>query len=201
MEAWWAGIGTMNKAFVLAAMVFSVLFLWQIIAMLIGLGGDSHGHPGDVGMSHDHDTGPAAAHSGDGIGFVLVSIRSLLAFGTLFSWAGTLYLSAGTPVIMAILYSIVWGVLAMFGVSYLLYSLLRLQETGNATVWSAVGEDGSVYMDIPHDGIGKVRVPVSGAITFVNARSRNGEPLKAGTKVKVVGIIDDNTIEVEAAPT
>jgi hypothetical protein len=53
-------------------------------------------------------------------------------------------------------------------------------------------------MDIPERGTGKVRVMVKGVMKFVNARTTSGQPLAAGTTVRVVGIIDDNTIEVAA---
>ena len=87
----------------------------------------------------------------------------------------------------------------MFVVSYLMFKLVQMQETGNITVWNAVGEPGTVYMNIPGDGVGKVRVSLSGTISFVNARSQGGLPLSAGTKVMVVGIVNDNTLEVAAA--
>ena len=86
----------------------------------------------------------------------------------------------------------------MFIVSYLVFKLVQLQETGTATVWSAIGEEAVVYLNVPAGGVGKVRVMVSGVISYVNARSRGGESLTAGTKVRVVGVIDDNTIEVES---
>jgi membrane protein implicated in regulation of membrane protease activity len=204
MEALWQGMSFLNKAFVLSAAVFTVLFLWQIVIMIIGMDVDAHGHIGAEGIDHgdfdhaDHGGGDhSQADGGEAVTFTFVSIRSLIAFGTLFSWAGSLYLATGTSAILAILYSVVWGLAAMFAVSYLLYWLLRQQELGNATVWSAIGEEGTVYMDIPEGGLGKIRVLVSGAISFVNARSRDGNPLESGTKVRVVGVLNDTTLEVE----
>jgi membrane protein implicated in regulation of membrane protease activity len=86
----------------------------------------------------------------------------------------------------------------MLAVSYTLRWILRQQEIGNVSVWSAIGEDASVYMNIPEGGTGKVRVKVSGAISFVNARSSDGAALPAGTKVRVVRVVNDNLLEVEA---
>lgn len=204
MEALWQGMSLLNKAFVVSAATFTVLFLWQIAILVIGMDLDSHGPVGTEGIDHgdfdhaDHGGGEhAQADGGEAVTFTFVSIRSLIAFGTLFSWAGALYLATGTSAILAILYSAAWGLVAMFAVSYLLYWLLRQQELGNATVWSAIGEEGTVYMDIPEGGLGKIRVMVSGAISFVNARSRDGNPLISGTKVRVVGVLNDTTLEVE----
>ena len=186
MEAWWEGLTLLNKGFAVAAVFFSVLFVWQFLGALLGLHGDSHG-----------DADHAVQHDSDGVAFTLISVRSVLAFGTLFSWAGTLYLMSGAGIVLAIIYSFAWGVAAMFIVSYLVFKLVQLQETGTATVWSAIGEEGVVYLNLPAGGLGKVRVMVSGVISYVNARSRGGESLTAGTKVRVVGVIDDNTLEVE----
>jgi membrane protein implicated in regulation of membrane protease activity len=203
MDIWWQSLSAVNKGFAVAALFFSITFVWQIIGMLIGLDGHSHAgadHAGighnDVGHGHPgHDGSDSQTNSG--IAFSLVSVRSVLAFCTLFSWAGTLYLMTGASLALALLYSALWGVTAMFLVSYILYKLLRLQETGNINIWSAIGESATVYMNIPAAGAGKVRVTVSGAVSYVNARSSGGEALLSGAKVKVVGIINENTLEVE----
>jgi membrane protein implicated in regulation of membrane protease activity len=197
MEAWWEGLTLLNKGFAVAAFFFSVLFIWQLLGTLLGLHGDSSGDAGHAISVHDHSIDQDTDHDGDGAGFTLISVRSVLAFGTLFSWAGTLYLMSGVSVILAMIYSFVWGVAAMFLVSYLVFKLVQLQETGTASIWTAIGEEGVVYLNLPPGGVGKVRVMVSGAISYVNARCRGGESLTAGTKVRVVGIIDNNTIEVE----
>ena len=118
MEAWWEGLTLLNKGFAVAALFFSVLFVWQFLGALLGLHGDSHG-----------DAGHADHHDSDGAGFTLISVRSVLAFGTLFSWAGTLYLMSGAGMVLAIIYSFAWGVAAMFIVSYLVFKLV--QPTGN----------------------------------------------------------------------
>ncbi|MBM4327486.1 MAG: hypothetical protein FJ118_10020 [Deltaproteobacteria bacterium] len=204
MEAWWQGISALNKAFAVSALAFSVLFIWQIIVMIFGMDTNGHDHVTDSSVDHgggDHHVHGGAdhahGHDGEAVTFTLVSIRSLIAFGMLFSWAGTLYLAGGVWPVLAICYSIAWGLAAMFAVSFLLYWLLRQEEHGNASVWSAIGEEGTVYMNIPPKGAGKIRVMVSGAISFVNARSRDGEPVPAGAKVRVVGVLDDTLVEVE----
>jgi hypothetical protein len=100
-------------------------------------------------------------------------------------------------VILAVAYSIVWGAVAMFLISYVVYKLLQFQEVGNISIWTSIGEEGTVYINVPEDGRGKVRVMVSGTISYVNAKSRGGCAIEAGTPVRVTGIADENTIEVE----
>ncbi len=158
---------------------------------------DPDSHVDGAAMDHGADVHDHASDSGEGaITFTLVSVRSVIAFGALFSWAGTLYLSGGTTPALAVLYSAFWGLVAMFAVSYLLYALLRLQETGNISFWTAVGTVGTVYLDIPEQGVGQIRVSVSGVISFLKARSLDGMPLPAGTKIIVLGIGENNVLEV-----
>ena len=200
MEAWWEGLSVLNKAFAISALAFSVAFVVQMIMMVLGL--DAHGH--DVGGAdihapdmHDIHHVPGVDDAAQGVTLTFLSLRSIMAFGPLFTWAGTLYLATATPLILAIFYSILWGLAGLLAVSFLLYWLLRMQEVGNVPLWKSVGEEGTVYMDIPEGGIGKVRILCGRTICFVNARSRSGEPLLAGTAIKAVGTLDERTLEVD----
>lgn len=197
MEAWWDGISILNKLFVCSAVVFTMLFVWQLAMTIWGF--DSHGevHTGDADI-HSALNSPIhyEIHDSAGEAFTVVSTRSILAFLTLFSWAGSLYLSDGTPILLTLFYSLIWGALAMFGVSSILHLLLRMQEQGNASAWWALGEQGTVYINIPPDGLGKVRLMVRGVMSMVNARSQNGMPIIEGSRVKVVNILNQNTVEV-----
>ncbi len=220
METWWQGLGFLNKGFFIAAGFFSLLFLWQLISTLIGLDHNGGGHDGDISVDHGDFAGDASLDHGDFSGdvsvdhgeiggdhvahqlggditFSLVSIRSILAFGMLFSWSGALYLMGGTYVVLALLYSFAWGLVAMLSVSYLIYKLVQLQETGTMSIWTALGEEGTVYINVPPEGEGRVRVMVSGAVSYVKARSTSDKTLEAGARVRVCRIIDDNTVEVE----
>ena len=46
METWWEGISTVNRVFLCSAVVFTLLFVWQLIMTIWGV--DSHG--GIVGV-------------------------------------------------------------------------------------------------------------------------------------------------------
>jgi hypothetical protein len=202
------------------AAFFSVLFLWQLISTLLGgIGGTEHIEAGgtdvhaDVGAAgHDvagHDVAAAghdaAGHAGHEAGtavesvatFKLLSVRSVTAFGLLFGWAGVLYLRTGTGQNPTLLYSVLWGVVGMLIVSAIFYFLMRMTETGTRRLSTALGQPGTVYMDIPAGGAGQVRVMISGAVSFISARVAGGEALKAGTPVIVKRIIGPNMVEVE----
>ena len=206
------------------AAFFSVLFLWQLIATLLGgIGGTEHIEAGgtdvhaDMGAAgHDvggHDVGghdvaghDVAGHDGHDVGtavesvatFKLLSVRSVTAFGLLFGWAGVLYSRGTWPgPNLTLLYSVLWGVVGMLIVSAIFYFLMRMTETGTRRLSTALGQPATVYMDIPAGGAGQVRVMISGAVSFVSARVAGGEALKAGTPVIVKRIIGLNMVEVE----
>ncbi len=204
----------MTQVFLLGAVFFSVVSSGQLIAMLFGVG-HIHGHLDHVGgmhhadlsthhlgsssggAGHSHAAHPHGAHDAEESAFTFVSIRSLMAFGTLFCWSGALYLMGGTHPAWAIGFSVVWGLLGMLVVSYLMYRLLNLEEIGNIDLETALFEEGTVYIGIPSNGTGQVRIKVSGVISYVKARSKTREPVSRGTKVRVIGISDQSVIEVE----
>ena len=190
-----------------AALFFSVLFAWQLLATLFGHfgGGDNI----DAGAAHDagaggHDVGAGhAGHAGHEAGadsvasFKLLSIRSMTAFGLLFGWAGVLYHRAEVSENLTILYSLLWGFVGMLIVSAIFYFFMRMTETGTRRLSSAVGQPATVYMDIPAGGAGQVRVLCGGSICFINARAAGGEALKAGTPVIIKRVAGPNVVEVE----
>ena len=154
----------------------------------------------DTGLDHPtgHDA-PADAHETI-TAFKLLSVRSVLAFATLFSWAGALYLDRHLPVGRAMLYALAWGMAALVLMSWLVYILRHMAETGNIRVSTTVGATGTIYLDVPAEGFGEIRVLCSGVQTHLRAKSAAGTPIKAGTAAKVVRVIGPNMVEVELAP-
>lgn len=243
MAAWWADLSSLNQFFYVLAVFFSVIFGWQFLSSLGGLGdhvgadhaagghdaahfgggdhaagghdaahfGGDHAATGHDAVGHDaahaggaHTTDGHTAdqhetqHDSDSVAtFRLLSIRSVLAFGTLFSWAGALYLQRSLFPGLALLRATLWGLAGMVIVALFFWILPRLSEAGTADLDTAVGQTAQVYLDIPEGGAGQVRVRVSGAVSFVRARSRDGRYLPSGTGVRVIRRLDGSTLEVE----
>jgi hypothetical protein len=150
------------------------------------------------------DAAHDAAHSGhdtdhhDTVAvFKLLSLRSVLAFATLFSWAGALYVDTGVPAGWAMFYATLWGFLAFIMVAVMLNLLPRMAHTGNLDMATTRGAVGVVHLDIPKDGEGEIRVLVSGVMTHVRAHTQGGQSVKAGVSVRVVKVSGANTVEVE----
>ena len=194
-------MATITQVFYVAAAFFSVIFIWQFVASLIGLSGGEMDVDGAVDADFDIDAADAVEAGGavESLeAFRLFSIRAILAFCTLFFWAGAMYLDQGKDTSVAMAYSFGWGLAGWFVVSLLINWMRKLAETGNPRIASCVGTRGAVYMDIPADGIGKVRVTVTGVISMVDARGAGNAAMPAGTPVEVLSKLDDTTVEVRA---
>jgi hypothetical protein len=196
MSAWWGGLTPLNQWFYIAAAFFSVFFFWQLLAGLFGLAGD-HDVDTSVESTDAHDV-PPDAHDTLAV-FRMLSIRSVLAFFTLFSWAGALYLNDGYASGRAIGIAAIWGIGAMVIVSLLLRFMRKMTDSGTMSLESCVGTPGTVYLDIPAGGQGEVRVLCSGSVTLLKARAADGSALKAGAAVTVTRMAGPDVVEVTVA--
>ena len=212
MIAWWNELSTLNQVFYCVATFFSVLFLWQFISSLIGLsGGEADIDTGadadvdaDIDVDGDLDLDDIEAHSIEEAGesvmaFRILSVRAIVAFFTLFSWAAALYLDAwqGQRISDVLIRATIWGLAAWVLVAVLVHWMRKLAETGTMRLRSCVSNRGTVYLDIPADGQGEIRVNVGGRITLVRARGAGGAGIEAGTPVRVVRLLNSSSVEVQ----
>lgn len=199
LTAWWTTLQPVNQWFFVAAGFFTVFFLIQLVMSLAGLSSGDTDLDTHIGSTLSHDMPHDAQDSVEA--FKLLSVRSVLAFFTLFTWAGGLYMSRGIPQTLALIYALGWGLVAMILVSLLLHMLRRMSETGNLRIGSCVGSSATVYLNIPKGGIGEIRVMCGGIITMVKARANDGGAIPAGTPVKVLRMLGDNSVEVQVEQT
>lgn len=201
MMEWWNSLEQLNQWFYGVAVFFSVIFLWQFISSLIGLGGAEVDADIDAdGLDLDDIEAHAIEEAGETItAFKILSLRAILAFCTMFSWAEALYLSLGKNVADATLYAVLWGLAGWVVVALLVNLMRKLAETGTPRLATCVGRRGMVYLDIPANGQGEVRVLVSGTISHVKARSSEGRAVSAGAPIRVLSVLDSSTVEVEPA--
>jgi len=201
MGAWWNELTYLNQIFYGAAVFFSVFFVWQLIAALMGLSGEEGdadaGEAAEDATYDDFEGGAEADALETSVSFQILSIRSILTFFTLFCWGYALYLNREMPIGTALTYSTIWGLAGMFSIALVFYGLRRLTETGTKNLNTSIGKAGSVYLDIPAGGSGEIRVTVSGVLSHVKARAIGGKELKSGTPIRVIKRLNKTTVEVE----
>lgn len=166
-------------------------------------GGDLGGHDGD--FDHADHSGEHAGHDADAPGheFRMLSLQSIAAFAMGGGWVGlaayqALHWSFGASVLAAL------G--AGVGIAWMMVTLLRqflkLQSSGNIAIGDAIGEHGTVYVQIPPAGTGSGRVVVSlqGRKREFNAVQGGTEFIASHTSVRVVDVDRSaNALRVEPA--
>ena len=108
---------------------------------------------------------------------------------------------AGGPLPLAIFAGLAVGFALMFSVIYLMRSLTSLGSSGSLDYKNAIGQIGSVYIPIPAKlaGNGQIEVMVQGRLMVVHACTRGEQAFASQAKVKVVDLLDQTTLLVEAA--
>jgi len=183
METWWGSLGSSLQIFWGIALVTSTVMVLQLLLMLLGFDSDS-----DVDMDAD------ASDGGN-----ILSVRTITAFFAGFGWSGVACLDAGLSLPMTLLISVAVGSVFMFGVFALMRFLYGLRYSGTLDYHNAIGQVGSVYLPIPGEmsGPGKIEVLVQGRLRVVDAFNKSDSSLPNRSRVKVVDVMDQNTLVVE----
>ncbi|MBL8795092.1 MAG: NfeD family protein [Planctomycetia bacterium] len=102
---------------------------------------------------------------------------------------------------VALAFATVCGLVALFGVSYLMKLMHRLKSDGTARIERAVGLNGTVYLTIPagKQGAGKVTLNLQNRLVEYQAVTATG-PLPTGSSIVVTAVVGPDTVEVAPAP-
>lgn len=175
--------------FSVPAIFGTAYFLLNLV--LSGMGGDA-----DAGIEIDGDVGDTPAAE-----FRVLSLQTISAFAMGSGWMGLGALRLlDTTFAVASIIAIASGV----GVAWLLITALgalwRLQSSGNIPLDAALGQTGTVYVQIPPkgQGSGRVTVVVNNRQREYSATQHGDEPIASKTRVGIVGIDHAaNTVAVE----
>ena len=135
----------------------------------------------------------------DGV-FGMLSFRALVggvaAFGMGGMAARSMGLSPMNQIVLALGAGAAVGWLAVF----LFKSLTKLEDSGTVRLHAAVGQVARVYVSIPASraGHGKVQLDLHNRTVEIAAMTEGGL-LETGSTVRVVRMVDGQTVEVEAA--
>lgn len=194
----------MTILFELCALIGGTFLLCQFVMTLLGMGhegldtdlshasaGASHEHGGDFDLDASH-------HPDSSWLFGIISFRTMVAATTVFGLAGMTARTGGFSLANQLLVALLGGGAAMFGVHWLMRSLLQLGQNGTLRVSNAIGKSATVSIAIPasRSGRGKVRLTVQGRLEELAAVNSTTEALATGCEVLVVDVVGGNILEV-----
>ena len=186
--------------FTVPALLGTAVFLVRLGLMtIVGIGHDLD-VPHDVDIPHDVDLGHDVESGDSTAAFNLLSIQSVAAFLMGFGWGGVgglIGFEWSFP--RSLLLGFGFGVVLVWLLGILMKAMYDLQSSGNVRVEDAVGIEGQVYANVPTggEGRGQVRVVIDDRARIYNAVS-DGDPIKTGSRVRVVRVNEDRTLTVTA---
>ncbi|MBO4907024.1 MAG: NfeD family protein [Bacteroidaceae bacterium] len=205
LSLWYTGLTPLLRLLWACAIVASVIFIIQNVLMLIGLGEMDSDADFDVSTDASGDIDVDAAHADGHDGtlgsagiFSLFTLRNFINFFLGFGWGGISLSNTIESRGWLIVASVICGLFFVLVFMVMLRLILRLETNGVFRIQDCVGQTASVYLRIPanHAGAGKVQVSAGGSVHELAAYT-DGDALPSGTRVKVVAVIDGDTLLVE----
>ena len=197
---WYNAMPSPLQVYWVIALVTSLVFLIQMVLTFIGIGDADT----DVDFGGDADFGGDTGFSdGDtldtGGAMQLFTIRNFINFLLGLGWGGVCLYSVIPNTIVLSLVSILVGVLFVYIFLIIYRQLRKLERNGAYHIDDCVGQTVDVYLTIPSNrsGMGKVQISFSGSVQELAALTDSEEPLRSGSKVRVLEIIDSTTVLVE----
>lgn len=186
---WWSSMNLSEQIFWGIAILFSALFIIQIILGFISGDIDGVSAEGDADVAVEGDTG---------IDFQFLSVRNMLAFFTIFGWTGIICLGSDLSPIVSTLIATVAGLIMMFIMASIMYFMGKLTEDGTLKIKNAIGKSGNVYLPIParRSGMGQVQIQVQGLQTL-DAITDHDLEIPTGSLVEVVDILNNQVLIVK----
>jgi hypothetical protein len=145
----------------------------------------------DFDHSHDH------GHHNFSL-FKFLTFHSLAGFLMMFGWSGLAGLTQfGLASQLALLVGLVCGMLMLLITGFIMHAAKILEGPGVVfSIQQTIGLVGTVYQSIPAKGLGKVHVVVNNMTRELLAQSAQHVALESFTLIKVVKVIDHETVEV-----
>ena len=172
----------------------SLIFIVQSILTFVGADADTNF---DVDVDTSMDGTDLSNIEG---GSNLYTFRNFVNFLLGFGWSAILLQDSITSPALLVIVSVFVGVALVAAVMYLFKWLSSMQQSGNINLQkSAAGCEGTVYLTIPaaRAGAGKVQIAIDGAVREYDAVTEHETPLKTGTPIRVVDVVDTHTVLVE----
>ena len=198
IATWWASLSLIMKILWGVTLSASLIFVIQSIMTFLGADADSDF---DVDVDTSMDGTDLSNIEG---GSNLYTFRNFVNFVLGFGWSVILLQESISSTPLLITVGVVIGIALVAVVMYMFKWLAGMQQSGNINLQrSAAGCEGKVYLTIPASraGSGKVQITIGGAVREYDAVTENETPLKTGVSIRVVDVVDANTLLVEETNT
>ena len=202
MDTFLASLTAMEWIYFICAVAGGTLFLIRMILMIVaGVGDDVDLHVDHAdGMDMDgHDMGHDVDHADAGdAGVKLLSFQGIMAFSTMFGLVGMGCTRQGNfGLIISLTMATAVGVATAWVVAMILRFMVKMQSSGTLDIYNALGQEGTVYLTIPKDEVGKVRVTVQDRLRVLDAVAEDKEEIKTGERVRVLGLSGTSVLVVD----
>lgn len=183
---WWEALNFNLQIFYGIAIVSGVVLVFQLFLSFF-MGAD------------DMDFGSADGLDAHDSGMSIFSVRGVTAFFTGFGWTGVICTEQGLGILPSVVIAFGVGSTLMIGIFLMMRSIMKLQASGTMDYGNAVGQMGTAYVTIPpaQQAGGQVETMIQGRLVTAEALYKGAEPIKPGTKVKVLERIGSTTLIVE----
>lgn len=189
MVEWFTSLSGSEQLLWGVALISTIIFLFILVTTFIAGDSDIHGADMDVDTSVETDFGA---------GFQFFTFKNLVAFFTIFGWAGIACLDAGLSLNLSLIIAVICGLLMMFLMSLLFYYMNKMTQSGTLEYKNAINAIGEVYLEIGKNRskMGKVMIRVQGALREMEALTDHNENLKQSTIIKVASVTDNGILIV-----
>ncbi len=162
----------LDKSFLLCGIIGGLVFIIKTILALAG------GDMDDTDFGSDSDAS-----------FQLFSVQGITIFIMMFGLSGLVFhISLKLPGFAAIIGGMFVGFVAMWILAKVMLLLNRLQSSGNMDMVSAIGQQGTVYLTIPPDGIGQVQLVVAEKLGVYDAITHDENGIQTNENVMVIDV-------------
>jgi len=205
MTAFYESLNGIEKTFLLCALIGSTLFLIRTVLFFIGGDADTEidGDFDSVGIDIDGDiefAGDDISHIDSAASFHIFSLHGITGFFMMFGLIGlAMSKQSNLGPAISVLGGLIAGVFTMWLVAKIFMSMKKLQSDGTLNLKTAIGKEGTVYLNIPAEGTGKIQIIIQERLKIFNAISDKKEEIKTGENIKVIKVISGNIFVVEKA--
>jgi hypothetical protein len=197
----------LETVYIGSAVIGGTLFILRMLTMIVGGMdfGDSDvptdfdaGFDGDIAGDFDGgmELDEIVDHSSSDLSFKFLSLQGLTAFFMMFGIIGLALHRANLWAVVSIAGGTLAGLFTVWLMGIIFAAMLRLQSEGTLNIRNAIGQQGTVYLTIPKEGSGQVRVVVQGSQRVMDAVSQDKNMIPTHEKIKVVGVVDNQTLIV-----